>query len=73
MIDKPIHFLGDDLPKQNPWQDDRLGYAPFAKRISRVIIHLRAPNGYVIGLHGQWGSGMFISTFDRGSFPATKI
>jgi hypothetical protein len=57
MLDKPIHFLGDDLPKQNPWQDDRLGFAAFAKRISKVIIHLRAPNGYVIGLHGQWGSG----------------
>lgn len=51
------HVLGDDLPKDNPWQDDRLGYAPFAERISRVIISLAAPNGYVIGLHGQWGSG----------------
>ncbi|MDH7799652.1 MULTISPECIES: P-loop NTPase fold protein [unclassified Beijerinckia] len=51
------HVFGDDLPKENPWQDDRLGYAPFAKRISRVLIDLAAPNGYVIGLHGQWGSG----------------
>lgn len=51
------NVLGDDLPKVNPWQDDRLGYAPFAKRIARVIISLAAPNGYVIGIHGQWGSG----------------
>jgi predicted KAP-like P-loop ATPase len=51
------HVLGDDLPKQNPWQEDRLNYAPFAKRIARVITGLVAPNGYVIGLHGQWGSG----------------
>lgn len=49
--------LGEDLPKKNPWQDDRLGYAPFAKRIARVIVGLPAPNGYVIGLHGRWGSG----------------
>lgn len=49
--------LGDDRPKTNPWQEDRLNYAPFAGRIAKVIITLDAPNGYVIGLHGQWGSG----------------
>lgn len=57
MTGKTKNVLGDDLPKQNPWRDDRLGYAPFAKRIARVIISLAAPNGYVIGIHGQWGSG----------------
>lgn len=57
MADTTKHILGDDLPKQNPWEDDRLGHAPFAERISKVIINLMAPNGYVIGLHGQWGSG----------------
>lgn len=51
------HVLGDDLPKDNPWRDDKLNYAPFAARIAKVIISLTAPNGYVIGLHGQWGSG----------------
>lgn len=51
------HVLGDDLPKDNPWQEDRLNYAPFAARIAKVIISLTAPHGYVIGLHGQWGSG----------------
>jgi KAP family P-loop domain len=49
--------LGDDLPKENPWQEDRLGYRPFAERLAKVIHALRAPNGYVIGLHGKWGSG----------------
>jgi hypothetical protein len=61
MTDKTMYVLGDDLPKRNPWEEDRLGYAPVAERISRVIINLAAPNGYVIGLHGQWGSGK--STF----------
>lgn len=54
--DKSKRVLGDDLPKENP-DDDRLGHALFAERIARVIIALTAPNGYVIGLHGQWGSG----------------
>lgn len=57
MTDKDLYTLGDDLPKVNPWQDDRLGYAPFAKRLARVIRALRVPNGYVVGLHGEWGSG----------------
>lgn len=57
-MDKAKRYtLGDDLPKNNPWQEDRLGYAPFAKRIATVITKMSAPNGYVIGIHGQWGSG----------------
>ncbi|MCR9281085.1 MAG: KAP family NTPase [Rhodobacteraceae bacterium] len=51
------NVLGDDRPKENPWTDDRLNYAPFAARIAKVVISLAAPNGYVIGLHGRWGSG----------------
>ncbi|MBX3536412.1 MAG: AAA family ATPase [Chelatococcus sp.] len=49
--------LGDDQPKENPWRDDKLGYAQLAHRIFNVITQNRAPNGYVLGLHGQWGSG----------------
>ncbi|MGO4621035.1 P-loop NTPase fold protein [Ensifer sp. 2YAB10] len=51
------YILGDDQPKTNPWRDDRLGYAPFAKRLANVAINMNIPNGYVIGLHGRWGSG----------------
>lgn len=47
----------DDAPKQNPWTDDKLGFKPFAERLSKVLLNLAAPNGYVIGLHGEWGSG----------------
>jgi hypothetical protein len=57
MTDETRYILGDDLPKRNPWQDDRLGFAHLAEGISRVIIDLTAPSGYVIGVHGQWGSG----------------
>ncbi len=47
----------DDAPKINPWKEDKLGFNQFAKRLSSVIASMRAPNGYVIGLHGAWGSG----------------
>jgi predicted KAP-like P-loop ATPase len=57
MPETDLHELGDDLPKVNPWTEDRLGFAPFAERLARVIRTLRAGNGYVIGLHGEWGSG----------------
>lgn len=49
-------ILGDDAPKLKP-EDDRLGYAQFAERIARTVVSLKAPNGYVIGIHGAWGSG----------------
>lgn len=49
--------FGDDAPKLNPWTEDQLDYAPFARRLAQAIIGLAAPNGYVIGLHGKWGSG----------------
>ena len=57
MSGNDILRLSDDAPKQNPWQDDRLGFRPFAERLSKAILSLGAPNGYVIGLHGEWGSG----------------
>src|SRR5262245_52930161 len=57
MSSEEAYDLGDDLPKQNPWQEDRLGFKPFAERLAKVITTLSAPNGYVIGLHGEWGSG----------------
>lgn len=51
------YLLNDDVPKKNPWQQDRLGYKPFCQRLAKVIVNLDVPNGYVIGLHGEWGSG----------------
>ena len=48
--------FGDDAPKTDP-QDDQLDYGRFAERIAKVVVQLNVPNGYVIGLHGPWGSG----------------
>ena len=56
MTDESYGF-SDDAPKENPWTDDKLGVAPFAKRLASVILGIDAPNGYVIGLQGAWGSG----------------
>ncbi|MFI5409829.1 P-loop NTPase fold protein [Kaistia sp. UC242_56] len=50
------YTLGDDQPKKS-LKDDRLTYAPFAKRLADIIVKMNVPNGYVIGLHGRWGSG----------------
>jgi len=50
------YTLGDDQPKKD-LKDDRLGYAPFAERLANVVMNMSVPNGYVIGLHGKWGSG----------------
>jgi predicted KAP-like P-loop ATPase len=52
-----LQSFSDDSPKTNPWEEDRLGYLPFAKQLSNVVLRMDAPNGYVIGLHGAWGSG----------------
>lgn len=49
--------FSDDNPKENPWTEDRLGFTPFAKRLADSILEVDAPNGYVIGLQGAWGSG----------------
>ncbi len=49
--------FSDDNPKENPWTEDLLGFAPFAKRLADSILDVEAPNGYVIGLQGAWGSG----------------
>ena len=51
-----LHTL-DDSPKTNPWTEDDLGYAPFAQRLAEALVKIKVPKGYVVGLHGRWGSG----------------
>ncbi|SED79529.1 KAP family P-loop domain-containing protein [Burkholderia sp. WP9] len=57
MINKARQTFGDDRAKKNPWEEDRLGVAPIAKRLAHVIQTLDAPYGYVIGINGVWGHG----------------
>lgn len=49
--------FADDVPRHDPWNEDDFGYRPFAQRLADVLWDLSVPNGYVIGLHGTWGSG----------------
>ncbi|WP_165828779.1 KAP family P-loop NTPase fold protein [Caulobacter radicis] len=57
-VEAPETFkFADDAPRHDPWSEDDFGYRPFAKRLADVLWQLSAPNGYVIGLHGAWGSG----------------
>ncbi len=57
MSNIPATSFSDDAPKTNPWEEDRLGFRPFASRLADTILSMEAPRGYVIGLHGTWGSG----------------
>lgn len=52
----PETMFLDDAPKREPGAD-RLGHAGFAARLASVLATLDAPEGYVIGMHGPWGSG----------------
>jgi len=51
------HQFADDTPKSDPWHDDTLGFAKFSERITQALVVQKAPSGYVVGLHGEWGSG----------------
>lgn len=46
----------NDAPLFDP-HDDRLGLAPFGRRLSRVIRGAQLGQNIVIGLNGTWGSG----------------
>ncbi|WP_347302136.1 P-loop NTPase fold protein [Croceibacterium sp. TMG7-5b_MA50] len=52
-----LHQFADDAPRSNPWSEDTLGFAPFSRRLAEALARQSAPNGYVFGLHGEWGSG----------------
>jgi len=48
--------LSADRPSADP-EADRLGYAPFAKRLADSILRLSGAEGHVVALHGPWGFG----------------
>lgn len=45
-----------DTPLENP-EDDRLGYAPFAKNLVDALCSVTADECLVFALYGSWGSG----------------
>ena len=48
--------LSADRPGRDP-NSDRLGYAPFAKRLAQSIARLSRAEGHVVALYGGWGFG----------------
>jgi predicted KAP-like P-loop ATPase len=48
--------LSADRPGVDPGSD-RLGYAPFAKRLADSILRLSGAEGHVVALYGPWGFG----------------
>ncbi len=51
-----IGRYSDDAAQTDPTKDG-LAVSPFAKRLAEHLRDTEAPNGYVIGLSGEWGSG----------------
>jgi predicted KAP-like P-loop ATPase len=49
------HLLADE-PLIKP-QQDRLGYAPFARHLAESICQMKFPGGFVIAVYGSWGFG----------------
>ncbi|HYD06631.1 MAG TPA: P-loop NTPase fold protein, partial [Reyranella sp.] len=50
-----LHLSGD-RPRATI-AEDRLGYEGFARALAQSIHSLVPPDGFVIGIHGSWGSG----------------
>ena len=50
------NVLSGDKPLTNP-EDDRLGYAPFTKHLTKALCEMVPSEGMVISINGPWGSG----------------
>ncbi|MEN6343427.1 MAG: P-loop NTPase fold protein [Methanospirillum sp.] len=48
--------LSPDAPQTDP-KDDRFGVAPFAVTLADGLLKMFQPEGFVVALHGEWGSG----------------
>ena len=46
-----------DADRSVIWGHDRLGFAPIADHLARVISDTSAKDGLVLGIEGSWGCG----------------
>lgn len=51
----PLKFVADK-PLSRP-EEDLLGHSNFAKTIAKGILEMTPPEGLVISINGDWGSG----------------
>lgn len=56
MSEKVLNSLSPDKPLRDP-NDDRLGYATFAKTLAESIVKMTPAEGLVISVYGAWGTG----------------
>lgn len=56
MQDNPDTRLFADTPVSDP-VDDQLGRAPFAERLATAVLEVKSDDGFVFGVHGEWGAG----------------
>lgn len=52
-VKQPFH---GDRPIETS-SEDRLGYGPAASHVADAIQRMASPDGFVIGIEGEWGSG----------------
>lgn len=57
MIQNSNSTILPDTPGKDPTTDDLLFYAPFAEHLANSIERMFNPNGFVIAINGEWGSG----------------
>lgn len=81
MTKDSMSSLYDDSPRSDPETEDELGYKRFAERVAEALAGIDAPNGYVIGLHGRWGSGKstvlnfvkyYLKKLDKAGLPGAR-
>jgi predicted KAP-like P-loop ATPase len=53
---EPHLGVGSDVPQIDPALDS-FGYAAFASQLAASIVKTRSPQGLVMAIHGEWGSG----------------
>ncbi|MUH00185.1 AAA family ATPase [Scytonema sp. UIC 10036] len=56
MVQTEVNDLSQDTPVIQPEQD-RLGYASFAKHLADSICKMHFPEGFAIAVYGSWNSG----------------
>lgn len=55
-MSKSTRTFSADKPLENP-ENDLFNYAPFAEQLAKSIQQMSPPDGFVIAIYGDWGTG----------------
>lgn len=56
MVSIPSRFQGIEIPADNPFKNDKLGYSKY-ESVFKGMVDMYKDTGCVIALNGKWGSG----------------